>query len=253
MDYAEGALSVKQLAKKYNTSENNIQLIVSRAWQSLTNVRESRALLGGGEGAEKALTTLRGTNLINQAFLSMLSLEPEGESLPTSLTMTDPEAIYCWVYVHTGDNHTACLQAGLDVGLLKTARHGKDDGDRLSYDKALTLRGLYLRQLPHIASYIKELREKRLIDQDVSKSRIQSELIDQLTQMKEEGDPKYRKDILRTIELLGKTIGAFVERVEITEIDPAKALDQLIEMAKTGAVKELEGGMTRTTEEWQSV
>jgi len=255
MEYAEGVLSVGQIAEKYGTSSDGVSLIVNRMWQSLTNVRESRALLSGDSpDRRKALTILRGTNLINQKFLAMLSIAPElsdREFIPTT-DMTDPEAIYCWTYVHTGDNHTALLQAGLDIGLLKTKRHGIDDGDRLSYDKAVTLRGLYLRQLPHIAAYIKDLRERRFVDQDVSKSRIQSELIDQLEQMKQEGDPKYRKDILRTIELLGKTIGAFVERVEITEVDPAKALDELINMAKTATVKELTGNhKDKITEEWQ--
>jgi hypothetical protein len=42
-----------------------------------------------------------------------------------------------------------------------------------------------------------------------------------------------RSNLLRAIELLGKTVGAFVDKVEIQEVKAADALDQLIEMAKS--------------------
>ena len=50
---------------------------------------------------------------------------------------------------------------------------------------------------------------------------------------------RFRAQILKTIELLGKTVGAFTERIEIHEVDPANALDQLIEMAQEATVQEI--------------
>jgi len=39
--------------------------------------------------------------------------------------------------------------------------------------------------------------------------------------------------LLKAIDLLGKSIGAFVERIEVHEVDADAALDTLIEMSKS--------------------
>jgi len=240
-EYTEGTLTVTQLAEKYNTSTDNIGLIATRCWKNLTNMKETRALVSiNSVSSQHSLKVLHNTNLINQQFLDLLSTSG------TETTLTDAESIYAWVYTHTGENQLALEESGLHVGLL----HAKNDPNKSqpNYEKACSLRGMYLRSLPNVASYIKELRERRFVDQDISKARVQSELIDQLSQLKESGDPRNKTHILKTIELLGKTIGAFIERVEVTEIDPNKALDHLIDMAKTGAVRELHRNQGKTRE-----
>ena len=240
-EYTDGILNVSQLAEKYNTSPENIGLIASRCWKNFTNMRETRALMSfGSASSQHSLKVLHNTSLINQQFLDLLSVSG------TEITLTDAESIYAWIYVHTGENQMALEQAGLNAGLL----YSKSEPNKAkpNYEKACSLRGLYLRSLPNVASYIKELRERRFIDQDISKTRVQSELLDQLSQLKESGDPRNKTHILKTIELLGKTIGAFIERVEVTEIDPNKALDHLIDMAKTGAVRELHRNQAKLPE-----
>ena len=226
-DYAEGELSIREIAEKYSTTENNVTLVVNRFWKSLTNMRESRALISAttSNSSKKALGELQNTELINKPFLSLLSDND-------SALLTQAEADYSWIYVHTGSIPEAIVSAKLDKGLYKE----KKRESRFSYDRALILRGHYLNSKPNVASYIKEIREKRFIDSNIGKARVQSELLDQLEFMKASNDPRMKKDILRTIELLGKTVGAFVERIEISEISPADALDELIEMAKEAEV-----------------
>ena len=239
-DYIEGTLSVSEIAAHHQTTEKNVGLIANRTWKEFTNMRESRLLAQVPQDAEAhydvrhALASLQGTDEINQEFLDLLS--DNGSHL-----LSDAEATYCWVMVHTGDTQEAIKTSGLDKGLFRA----KPDADgtlrdkRFNYDRALNLRSLYLNSKPNVVAYIKELRETRLIDADVGKARIQTELIDQITQMKASGQAnKNRMAMLRSIELLGKTVGAFVERVEITEIDPNRALDELIEMAKAVEVIE---------------
>jgi len=218
-DYAKGELSVGKLAKKYNTSPDNISLITKRFWKSLTNMRESRALIVPTTDSASSLRELRATPHFNEDFLSLLS---------ESALLSDEEATYCWIYAHTGDIVEALQGSTLDIGLYRE----KGKSHRFNYDKAMILRGHYLNSKPSISSYIKELREVRLQDADIGKAKIQSELLLQLENMKASGNPKYRKDILRTIELLGKTIGAFTENIAIHNIDPANALDELIELAQ---------------------
>lgn len=256
--YAKAELPVSAIAEQFATTEENVNLIVTRCWKTLTNIKETRALLGaipgkdpsstgfGSSSSRASLAMLHNSKLINQSFLDLLSHTGEERSL------TDAESIYTWIYVHTGENDIAIQEAGLDVGLH---REKSDDTAKFNYDKAVAFRGLYLRSRPNIASYIKELRERRFVDQDISKSRIQSELLDQLQQMKDSGDSKNRTAMLKTIELLGKTIGAFVERVELSEVNPSKALDELIDMAKRGAVKELTSPKPaqKPIETWEAV
>lgn len=236
-DYAEGLLTVPEIAEKHRTSENNVGLIATRFWKSLTNMKEARALMSlspdstvqANVDAKNSLKELQGTELINKEFLKLLSGDTEA-------LLSDQEAVYCWVYVHTGDTIEAMKTSGLDVGLYSEKKRER----RFSYDRAVALRSHYLNCKPNVTAYIKELRETRLIDADVGRARIQSELIEQLEQMKTSGDRSNRTAILRTIELLGKTVGAFVDRVEIQEINPANALDKLIEMAQEAQVHEVE-------------
>mgnify|MGYP000748720537 CR=1 FL=1 len=241
-DYMKGELSVSEIAEKYKTTTDNVGLIASRSWKALTNMRESRVLLQTVDGVathydvKKSLQELNGTELINEAFLKKLSD-------PKDALLTDEEATYCWIYVHAGDQLEAVSASGLDVGLFKgnpeTKHSGRQRTSRFSYERAVNLRVQYLNAKPNIAEYIKELRETRLVNADVGKALVQSELLDQLEKLKARSDARYTKDILRTIELLGKTIGAFTERVEISEVNPADSLDKLIEMAQEASVKEL--------------
>jgi len=239
-DYADGTLSVSEIAKKYSTTDKNVGLIVNRHWKALTNMRESRALLSqdpnlvnskksNGNGVAVVLQELEKVKEFNTEFTGLLSD-------PDAALLSDAEAIYCWTYVHSGDTYDAIRTAGLDAGLYKD----KEEIARFSYDRAMKLRAMYLNNKPNVVSYIKELRETRLIDADVGKARLQSELLEQLDQMKSSGNSnKFRSQILKTIELLGKTVGAFTERIEIHEVDPANALDQLIEMAQEASVREI--------------
>ena len=251
-DYTKGELTVNEIAKKYSTTSDNVGLIVNRHWKALCNMRESRALVSadpslvnskrnGASSAHVVLRELEKAKTFNQEFLDRLS-EPDAALL------TDEEAMYAWILVHSGDTDDALITSGLDVGLYKDST--KDH--RFSYDKAIKIRKIYMDNKPNVVAYIKELREKRLIDADVGKARVQSELLEQLHQMKHSGDThRFRTQMLKTIELLGKTVGAFTERVEITEVDPANSLDALIEMAQEATVREIEGSQAPSTEEMQ--
>lgn len=230
-DYAEGTLSVNDIARKHNTTRENIQLIVNRHWKALTNMKESRALVSATTGLpseKKALHALQNTDLINKEFQDLLSSD-------TANLLTEAEAQYAWIYTHTGDILEALKISQLDVGLYKEVKRT----NRFSYDRACIIRSMYLNSKPNVAKYIQELREAKYTDTNLGKARIQSELIDQLQMMKAQGDSRNRKDILRCIELLGKTVGAFTERIEVTEVSPSNALDQLIEMAQEAEIVEI--------------
>lgn len=179
-DYADGKLSVREIAQKYQTSESNVGLTTKKFWKKLTNMRESRVLKSPTpefKDTKLALHELQNTDLINKKFIMLLS-EPD------SALLSDAETTYAWVYVHTGDIIEALKTSGLDVGLFK--EKGRDT--RFSFDRSLIIRGHYLNSKVNVAEYIKTLREQRLIDANVGKARIQSELVEQLEYMKASGD-----------------------------------------------------------------
>lgn len=253
-DYIKGELSVAKVAEKHETTEKNVGLIVNRHWKALCNMRESRALISqdpnlvnsrrnGNSNAAVVLRELERAKTINHEFLDLLS-EPEAALL------TDAEAMYSWIVVHSGDADDAMITSGLDVGLYADPGTDKDRLSRFSYDKALKLRRIYMDNKPNVVAYVTQLREERLINADVGKAKVQTELLEQLHQMKSSGEThRHRNQMLKCIELLGKTVGAFTERIEVHEVDPANALDKLIEMAQEATVQEIEG--TQSTEEVQ--
>lgn len=211
--YAKGQTSTADIAKQFGTSEENVGLIVNRHWKELTNMKESRALISPSKDSNSTLRLIHNTSHINQAFLDLLS--------PPSLeTLTEAESIYCWLLIHTGDLSMAFQESGLDAGLIKGDRNS-----RHSYDKALLVRQMYLANKPNVASYLKDLRERKYIDTDITKSRLQLELLEQLDLLKR--DPiKHKKEILTTLKLLGSSAGVWVDRMEVGTIDHNKALDQ---------------------------
>lgn len=80
------------------------------------------------------------------------------------------------------------------------------------------------------------LKEARVEDIKASKQIVQHELINQVEQLKEAvargSNPSTRGHLLRALELLGKTVGAFEDRLTVTNENAAESLDRLLEMAK---------------------
>lgn len=151
-------------------------------------------------------------------------------------TLTNEEMLYAWFFVNTGSNEIALKEAGF-VKCLKV----KDSVRK-------NLLGLFLREKQNISDYITILQEKKIEDISVTKGLVQSELVTQVQQLKEittlEGaSSQQRSQLLKAIELLGKSVGAFSENIRVEQVNPGEALDQLIEMAKVESeysIEELE-------------
>lgn len=143
----------------------------------------------------------------------------------TSSTLTNEEILYSIVFVATGSNSAALRDSGFLEALdIQDAPRQK-------------LLGMYLKEKPNVAAYIRSLQEKNIASLDVSKNIVQSELLTQISQLKElvaldGSSPAQRAQLLKAIELLGKTIGAFQDNIRIQEVNPGDALDLLVSKAK---------------------
>lgn len=231
-DYMSSEMSNSEIAKKYSTTDKNVELIVTRHWKSLTNVREAKSLMGDQMnnlnhkgGNYHALKAIQKVPNINEEFLQLLSD-------PSDPVLTDAELKYCWLYVATGDNYQALHDAGLHVNLFGN----QGDKKRHEYLLACRLRGLYIRQKDNVAKYLQRLKEEQYLPDIIDRAFVQRELLEQLHKLKESNDDgSMVREINKTLEMIGRTVGAFSDVIKVQEVDPAKALDYLETLAHADA------------------
>lgn len=193
--------------------------------KGLSTIQETNKLISCAEGLP--VTPINPTTLMNDKFLE---------------DVDDKKEVYAYYYAMTGSNTHALKESGLDKYLPRGIA-AKTKGYTLG------IRGKYLRDLPGMQKYINDIRDMRVRDLDLSKSFIQSELVEQLEQLKElaSDDPKYRSYLLKTIELLGKTMAAFSDTLIVEEATPKTGLEILMARAKAEAA-----GDTTITYEMES-
>lgn len=149
-----------------------------------------------------------------------------------SADLTPEEVSFSWLLVQTGSIITALRGSGFLEAI------GEDKGTAY-----LQVLGTYLTRKRNIATFIKTLKSNQEIVKEISKDIIQNELVTQIYQLKEkisyetESKSSDRGYLLKAIEMLGKTCGAFADRLTIEQVDPSAALDKLIEVAKEESKK----------------
>lgn len=222
--YLKGA-KTKDLALEYHYPEYKIAEMITMHHKDLVNARSAHALASTNkQGNNIIIDKLKATEVINEDFMLLLSQD-------TSSTLSESEALYAWIYVHRGDTEEAIEMSGLQVGLYKT--------ESATYKRGLMARSFYLQNKPNVSKYIKELREQKFYADDVDKRYVQELILEQIDQLRQQGTKRDIRTLSKMIELLGKTIGAFTEKIEISEVDPSKSLDLLIQMAKEAQVSEI--------------
>jgi hypothetical protein len=166
----------------------------------------------------RSVETALKTRYTSEELLSRLSPDD-------STTLSDSELVYAWTFDRTNNNSLALQESGLDECLKGSLTASK------------ILLGMYIREKPNVAQFLKQIKEFKKEALLVDKQSIQLELIEQIEQLKEiiasdGGSGNSRVQLLKAVEMLGKSIGAFTENVNVTEIRADAALDRLIELAK---------------------
>jgi hypothetical protein len=224
--YMDGATS-SDLAAEYNILQVTMDKFIGNVCRKLNIIRETNAL-SNAELVQENLpegtivqVSYNNPELINSQFLDLLSADGD-------LTLSEREKAYAFMYAKTGNNVKALVSSGLDIG-LKTTEH-----IQMTIHHALMLRGYFLRQRPMVASAINLLQDEMLSSTAVNKDYLQISLLQQIEELKEQAadDPKYRTLLLKSLELLGKTIGGFSENITVTTASPADTLDAMIRMAE---------------------
>jgi hypothetical protein len=217
--------SLQTIADKYRLPCKSLEIFINEEYQQFLVAKETRALLFQGPEKKQAqqYRELKKPSFVSEEFMKKVE-EGAWES-------------YAFTFAISDDNKRALQEADLLCGLLKP--RGKLSAN---YNNAVKLRGQYLRSLPHVREEIDRVKLALIKDKNIDVPYLQSELVQQLDQLKEivHDVPSSRSQLIKCIELLGKSCGAWVDTVKVEQVDPSSALDHLIEMAKRNPTKGIE-------------
>lgn len=215
LKYSQG-IPVAEIAESVSRDRKEISNYIQGMLQDMSSIKETNELLQVRCSADlKRVQGSTPTRFLTSDFLSKVDEKAE---------------IYAYYYAHTGDNKFSLEQSGLDQGIAPRV-------SKQSKDYILRIRGQYLRDIPSIKQYIKEIQDQRIAEYHIEKPQIQMELVNQVEELKEvvQYEPKQRANLLKAIEMLGRTIGAFTDRVEVEEADAKSGLQIILEKAKKEA------------------
>jgi len=212
LKYSEG-VPLSEIAEAVSRDKRDVSKFIQSTLKNMNVVRETNTL--NQRETTKQVLMLDGkhpSHLLTPQFLSLV--ETNG-------------SMYAYYFAATGDNRFAIDQSGFNIGIHQSMR-------KATKDYVYRIRGQFLRDVPYIRSLIQEEQEKRIKEYRLEKPEIQMELVNQIQELKEvvQDDPKQRANLLKAIELLGRTIAAFTDRVEVDETDARSGLEILMEKAK---------------------
>jgi hypothetical protein len=211
--YAEG-IPVHTIATQVSRDKQFISSFIQSTITSMVAIKETNVLINSTCTAD--INRMQGKSpakFITTAFLALIDEQAEP---------------YAYYFAQTGDNQFSLIQTGLDVGIARNVK-------KTTKDYIYRIRGQFLRDIPLVKSIIRSEQDKRIADYQIEKPLVQMELVHQVEQLKEVvvDDPRQRSNLLKAIEMLGRTIGAFTDRVEVEETDAKSGLDILMTRIKS--------------------
>ena len=225
--------SYEEIATKLGWTKESIYTEIRKHYLALKNIIETENLIAAQKadlaGSSKAIQGIQLYNGqqkidkdINAKFLSKLSP-------PMDTVLSQEEILFSYLLVHEGDQIKALVDSGLATGLVKA---------NAGYKRAIKLRILMLKGKKNIIRYISDLQVSYAKEMNVNKEAIQGEILRQLNQLKEQNDPRLAPTIAKLTEQLGRTIGAFTDKVQIEEVSFDEAMDKMLEMRRVNGTEE---------------
>jgi hypothetical protein len=231
---------IEEISNDTGWSEASIRREINQFFRSFKDVLETESLLlsqkvdaSSTSAKTKASIALYRNQKkidknINTKFLDKLSSDND-------TVLTEEERLFCYLLVHEGDEVKALQDSGLAEGLAKSGT---------GYKRAMKLRCLMLKGKRNLIKYMNDLQINYAKDLNISKGMIQTELIQQLRQLKEQNNPRNAPTIAKLTEQLGRTVGAFTEKIVIEEVSFDDSMNHMLEMRKKREDKALASANT---------
>lgn len=242
LQYSNGK-SIEDIAELLGWEEDSIRVVITRHFHNLKMIIETEALVkaqGADGGANQIRSSKRVKTFKNQKKIDENISEDFLERLsdPDDRVLSNEEVMFCYLCVHEGDAKKALIDSDLAEGLTKSAS---------GYNRACKLRILMLKGKKNIIKYINSLQIDYAKEININKEVIQTTIIQQLEQLKEQNDPRNSATIAKLTEQLGRTVGAFSDKIVIEEVSFDDAMDRMLDMRKERTKKlESEGAPSET-------
>lgn len=221
--------TIDEISEKFSWLATSVSAAINKHFRSLKQLLETEALVTSQTydmqinmkcKSPKQMEAFRNQRKIDEdisaSFLEKIS-PPEDDVLTTE------EVMFCYLIVHEGNAQKALVDSGLSEGLIKSSE---------TYRRACKLRVLMLKGKKNIIRYISSLQIDYAKEMNIGKDNIQTMILEQISQLKEQNDPKNSPTIAKLLESLGRTVGAFSDKVVIEEVSFDDAMDRMIEMRK---------------------
>lgn len=218
-DYMSLKMSTSEIAKKYKVTSKSISHFIRRFNSKFYNARSIKTLMVQTSEAlayrKQELLEKTNPETLNKEFLELVSREDE--------PLTQEEILFAELLLEYGDDITAIRRANLDVGLIKN--------NRALYKEAMQMRAFYLKKKLNVRDYITQARKRNLELIEEGKEYVQQTLLEVVEQLKNSGDIKTTNSKLKAIELIGRTLGVFDDKLSVNHSNGDDALDRILEMA----------------------
>jgi hypothetical protein len=220
--------SIEEISEELGWETASVRTAINQHFMNLKTLLETEALVASqtADGNVVAKRTTKQLNCfknqrkidedINKSFLEKLSD-------PHDRLLSNEEVMFCYLSVHEGDARKALIDSGLAEGLTKSAN---------GYQRALKLRILMLKGKINIIKYINGLQIDYAKELNINKEVIQTTIMRQLAQLEEQQDPRNAASIAKLTEQLGRTVGAFSDKIVIQEVSFDDAMDRMLDMRK---------------------
>ncbi len=214
-DYSIG-IPEAEIAKSLGRERGSLRTFIQDTLKDMNTIRETNNMVNSSCSAElKKQIGKNPTKFLTPAFISLAEKNAEA---------------YAYYFAQTGDNKFALIQTGLDIGISKNVA-------KTTKDYVYRIRGQFLRDIPIVIQMIREDQDRRIKEYRVEKPQVQMELVRQIEELKEivVNEPRQRNNLLKAIELLGRSLGAFTDNIKYEETDATTGLEILMEKAKKEA------------------
>lgn len=252
--YLEG-FTMAEICGQSGKGEKEVRKFINGTLHAMLNMKQTRMLVmgaakGGGmknkplmSSIQKEMDKLNNPELINEEFFKLLSP-------PDSELLTDAETKFCWSFAASFDYEQAMFASGLDAGLytraeLEESRPGAGMSPIKGFEHCLRMRIAYLKTKPNLCKFIKEIQQEVVFQVDIGKDFLQKEIMLQIDRLKNNPSLDAQKLMRDYLQMLGKTFGGFVDKLEVGEIDHAKTIEKLIKQSKKSEALSLEAAAAR--------
>ncbi len=231
-DYYSLKKTNREIADSYSIKEGALEDFIRGIYRKFQNARETKVLIGSqGANPNYTSTIIKdhvSSEVINGPFLKKLSSDED--------ILTDAEILFSEFFLEYGDDAKALEKAKLAIGLKKYGAKGEINPE---YQDALIMRSFYLKRKPNISLYIAEQKKKNISVLKDGKEYLQSSLITLIDQLRNSGDNRQLPSLLKAIELTGRTMGAFDDKLSISDGNGDDVLDAILAKAKKAEVVEV--------------